>query len=104
MDLLEVSMPVYYRLISYHSLYTGGDVDYGSGPYNVTFPAGTTTVQFDVTINGDKILERDEDFLLTINTSSLPNRVMVVEFNNQATVIIKDDDGMKITAKYEIIT
>ena len=70
----------------------------------MTFSAGTTTVQFDVTINDDKILERDENFMLTINTSSLPNRVIADNLNNQATVTIKDDDGMKITAKYTKIS
>ena len=70
----------------------GKGVDYGSGPYNVTFPTDTTTAQFDVTINDDKSLEIDKNFILTINTSSLSSRVMVAD-PNQAMVIIVDDDG-----------
>ena len=84
---------------NYYRWYIGGGVDYGSVPYNVTFPAGATTVEFDATINDDKILEKDENFMLIINSSSLPDRVVVANTNNKATVTIMDDDGIKIAAK-----
>ena len=60
------------RLLSAHI--TGG-VDYDSGPYSVMFTAGMTSVSFDVPINDDNILETNEDFTLTIDSSSLPNGV-----------------------------
>ena len=71
---------------------TGEGVDYGSGPYDVTFPEGETEAQFDVTINDDNILEGNENFNLTIVASSLPSRV---DIGNpaRATVTIVDNDG-----------
>ena len=82
----------------------GKGVDYGSGPYNVIFPADTNTTQFDITINDDKVLDIDKNFILTINTSSLSRSIMVAD-PNQATVVIEDDDGkyyIKINYKYRI--
>ena len=77
---------------------TGGDVesaDYHSGPHNITFPVGEARVQLNVTIVNDNILENNETFNLTINSSSLPNNVKVGN-PGQAIVIIRDDDGMFI--------
>ena len=73
----------------------GGGIDYESGPYNVTIPSGTTTAQFDVAINDDDILEGNENFNLTIMTSSEPSRVSIGN-PAQATVTIVDDDGKHI--------
>ena len=70
----------------------GGSDDYMSGPYNVTFPAGMTTTVLDVPINNDNICESSETFIVTINTSSLSERV-THEDPGQATVTIMDDDG-----------
>ena len=66
-------------------------MDYGSGPYTVTFPAGMTSVPFNVSINNDDIFEGNEDFTLTIDPSSLPGDVNVGN-PSQATVTIVDDD------------
>ena len=65
-------------------------MDYGSGPYIVTFPAGTTSVPFDVPINDDMILEGFEDFILTIDPDSLPSTDFSVGDPGQATVTIVD--------------
>jgi len=72
-------------------LYTGGDVDYNSGPYTVTFPVGETSVPFDVPITDDITFEGNETFMLTINSSSLPSYVTVGD-PDEATVTIVDDD------------
>ena len=69
----------------------GEDEDYGSGPYSVTIPAKAKSVQFDVTINDDNVLEMDESFTLTINISSHPDLAIIAD--PQATVTIVDDDG-----------
>ena len=66
-------------------------MDYGSGPYTVTFPAGETSASFDIPINDDDILEVNEDFMLTIDPSSLPTGGTVGN-PGQATVTIVDDD------------
>ena len=68
-------------------------MDYGSGPYTVTFPAGMTSASFDIPINNDMISEGSENFTLTIDPSSLPPTGVSVGSPDQATVIIGDDDG-----------
>ena len=75
---------------------TGRDVEsayYHSGPYNIIFPVGETHFLLNVTIVNDNILENNETFNLTINSSSLPGNVEVGN-PGQATVTIRDDDGM----------
>ncbi|XP_065884189.1 uncharacterized protein [Dysidea avara] len=74
---------------------TGGGVDYDSGPYTVTFPAGVTRVPFDIPINNDSILENDEDFTVTINPSSLPADITRGD-PGSATVTIVDDDPVTV--------
>ena len=49
-------------------------------------------VAFNVSIADDKILEKDENFILAIDQSSLPSGVAVGN-RNQARVIIMDDDS-----------
>ncbi|XP_065909619.1 uncharacterized protein [Dysidea avara] len=70
---------------------TGG-VDYDSGPYTVTFPAGVTSIHFNVTINDDFIVEGDEHLELAIILSSPPNNFVTINDHYQATVIIKEND------------
>ena len=70
----------------------GGGIDYESGPYNVTIPAKATTVQFDVAINDDNILEGNENFNLSIMASSQPSRIDI-DNPARATITIVDDDG-----------
>ena len=67
-------------------------MDYGSGPYTVTFPAGTTMVPFSVSIIDDMIFEGNENFTLTIDPTSLPPTGVSVGSPDQATVTIVDDD------------
>ena len=70
----------------------GGGVDYNSGPYSVTFPAGMTNVSFIIIINNDNILEDNEEFNVTIDNSSLSNNI-TTDSLSRATVIIINDDG-----------
>ena len=67
-------------------------MDYTSGPYTVTFPAGQTTATFNVPITDDTILEGDENFMLTIDETSLPDDV-TRGTPGEATVTIVDNDG-----------
>ena len=66
-------------------------MDYTSGPYTVTFPAGQTTATFDVPIIDDNIFEGNENFILTIDGTSLPTGV-TASSPDEATVTIVDDD------------
>ena len=70
-------------------------MDYTSGPYTVTFPAGQTTATFNIPINDDSVLDGNEDFMLTIDETSLPTGVTRGS-PGKATVTIMDDDGKKI--------
>ena len=70
-----------------------GGIDYDSGPYTIMFPTGERRVPFNVTINGDSILEGNEKFLLIIN-DSLPRRVTVGKQKYQTEVTIVDNDSM----------
>ena len=67
-------------------------MDYTSGPYTVTFPAGQTTATFNVPINDDDTLEVNENFMLTINPSLLSTLTIAVGNFGQTTVTIVDND------------
>ena len=67
-------------------------MDYTSGPYTVTFPAEQITATFDIAIFNDPIREGNEDFMLSINSSSLPTGVSPGNLDI-ATVTIVDDDS-----------
>ena len=77
-------------------------MDYDSGPYTVTIPAGQTTATFNVPINDDMILEIDEDFMLTIDGPSLPTGVTRGN-PDEATVTIVDDDRKCKTYKCDTL-
>ena len=68
-----------------------GGIDYDPGPYNVTIPAGATSVLFNVLVTTDSIVELDEEFELTIDDTSLPDMVTTAE--PTTTVIIVDNDS-----------
>ena len=68
-----------------------GNVDYTSGPYSVTFPAGSSKTSFSLSIIDDNITENAEVFLLNIDPFSLSNN-LVFGGHNEAIVTIDDDD------------
>ena len=51
------------------------------------------TASFSISISDDTILENNETLELTINSSSLPDKI-IVGTPGQATVTIMDNDGM----------
>ena len=71
-------------------------MDYTSGPYTVTFPAGQTTATFNVPITDDMILEGDENFILTINETFH----VFLGTPSEATVTIVDDDCKCVATDY----
>ena len=71
---------------------TGEGVDYVSGPYPVIFPAGQITAVLSIPIINDSKLEGNENFVVSIYTLSLPDRVFATN-PDESTVIIVDDDG-----------
>ena len=77
-----------------NSYYTcnAGSADFVTGPYTAIFTAGNTEASFSIFIIGDTVLERNEQFQLSIIPSSLPDRVYVGNLS-RATVTIRNDDG-----------
>ena len=73
----------------------GGGVDYNSGPYNVTFPIGSTIASFDITIIDDDVSEFDEIFNISI---TLTTNDRILGISAVATVTIIDT-----TSKYIIV-
>ena len=67
--------------------YIGG-VDYDSGPYSVTIPAGMREASFIISIKNDIVLEGNENFSLVIMSSSLP-----AVTTDEAVVTIVDDES-----------
>ena len=67
------------------------------GPYMVEFSAGMTRASFPISVINDLILEDNEGFVLTINSSSLPDYVNNLD---QATVTIIDDDGKSVIKSF----
>ena len=58
-------------------------------------PAGNMTAVYDVSITNDNMLEMNETFELSIETTSLPRKVFVSaanRFPSRTTVYILDDD------------
>ena len=75
------------------TLLAGSD-DYISGPFNITIPAGQANVSFNTQINNDDIYEQNEEFIVTIDQSSLLSGVRTAS-PNMATVVIVDDGDCK---------
>lgn len=63
--------------------------DYVANTQTLTFPAGTTTQTFDVTVNGDTMAESDETFMVTLSN---PTGAALGGMST-ATGTITDDDS-----------
>ena len=74
-----------------NTIITGEGIDYDSGPYTVTSSAGQTLTAFNIPLTNDSHVEGNENFVLTINSSSLHSRVTPGN-PSQATVTIVDND------------
>ena len=57
------------------------------------FPAGVTSVLFDVIITDDNIVEMNENLTLTIAVNSLPRKVITNLTTAQTIVTITDNDS-----------
>ena len=67
----------------------GGGIDYNSGPYTVIIPANVDEVSFSIFITNDNKKEENETFHLVIDSSSLPDGV-IVDTPSQAVITIVD--------------
>ena len=70
-------------------------MDYVSGQYNITIPAGSTNATFNISIIDDSLFEGDEEFYLIIDQSlslsgitiGSPYRAVVKIFENEGVYI-----------------
>ena len=71
------------------------DVDFSTAgfPRQVTIPAGQTSVQFNVTVIDDLIVERDEQFQVSFTYSGGRPGVAVRPNFDEANITIRNDDG-----------
>lgn len=69
----------------------GDRFDYASGPFCVSIKKGDVNVSFDIEIIDDKILENDETFTLTIDSSGFPNGFKL-KWPYTSTVTILEDE------------
>ena len=81
---------------------TGGD-DYESGPFTVIVPAGQTVATFSILITVDDVFEENEVFTITIDSSTLPSRVLV-QPGCMLTITIVDDDGELLLQLYDCLS
>ena len=84
------------------NLADGSDYIYDPGPYNITIPAGHTSVSLDVPIIDDIILEDNENFSLVIICKSLPT-LFSCGNPSVATIIIMNDDGKQFIISIIIV-
>ena len=69
----------------------GDDADYELETHKVIFQKGTNHTTLTITIIDDTVWELNEDFTLTIDTSSLPSNVTVTKPGNTTVTILSDD-------------
>ena len=66
-------------------------MDYERGPYPVVFPVNSLQMSYTILVTDDDILEIDEAFNISINSTSLPLDVFIGNIS-QAVVVIVDED------------
>ena len=64
------------------------DTDYDRGPFYVTFHANQTSVSFNVSLNDDNEVEKNETFRLEILDLILPNGIKLLEDHSCKVTIV----------------
>ena len=68
-------------------------MDYENRPFTLKFTRFVTEFRFKVSIIDDNIFECNENFSLTIDSSKLPNNIIVVQPSEAVIEISDSDDG-----------
>ena len=74
-----------------------GNVDYQRRPFSLTFSASVNSIPVVVGLINDNMFEGSENFTLSIDSSKLPNYVMVAQPSEVVVVITDDNDGRCIS-------
>ena len=74
---------------------SGAGVDFSTDgfPTQVTIPAGQTSVQFNISVRDELLVERDERFQVSFTYSGSQPGVVVNPDFDEATITIRNDDG-----------
>ena len=78
----------------------GSNEDYVSGPYTAMFPAGITYATISIRITSDNIFEGNENFTLSIDSSSLPSYVTITNPGEVIVTILEDDGKLVLKLKH----
>ena len=62
-------------------------------PRHVTIPAAQTSVQFNISVSDELIVERDEQFQVSFTYSGGQTGVVVRPGFDEANITIRNDDG-----------
>ena len=90
-QLLDGLLAGFIRLLNY---IIAGDEDYEPGPFTVIVSAGDiSSVSFNITIIDDDVFEANESFILIIDPSTVPSRVIVQPHCMTVVTIVDDDKG-----------
>ena len=76
-----------------YSLAAGIDFSTAGFPRQVTIPAGQTTVQINISVVDELIVERDEQFQVSFTYSGGQTGVVVNSDFDEAIITIRNDDG-----------
>ena len=85
--------PHLFRLLLPIPLTAGVDFSTAGFPRQVTIPSGQTTVQFEVRLINEPIVERDEQFQISFTYTGRQPRVVVNSDFTEARITIRNDDG-----------
>ena len=74
---------------------SGAGVDFSAAgfPTQVTIPANQTSVQFNISVIDELIVERDEQFQVSFTYSGRQPGVVVRPGFDEANITIRNDDG-----------
>ncbi len=86
-------MVLYISSLASHSLTAGVDFSTAGFPRQVTIPAGQTSVQFNISVIDELIVERDEQFQVSFTYSGGQPGVVVRPGFDEAIITIRNDDG-----------
>ena len=84
-----------YFISCFHQILLTAGVDFSTAgfPRQVTIPAGQTTVQFNISVVDDLIVERDEQFQVSFTYPGSQPGVVVNQDFDEANITIRNDDG-----------
>ena len=104
--IIQILSYLCFRNICLYTVYTTGNDDYESGPFNVTIPSEYFNMSFNISIINNSVYEDNETFIVTIDPYTLPSRIHQQPNCNLVVTIVDDDskfDHFKFTKSCAIM-